>query len=84
MTWRIQADDSGRDLATAALNPLRRPRWESLSRRAPPPARVARVDRGSAGATMPTGRSRRMQYRHMGRSGLRVSEICLGTITFGL
>ena len=25
-----------------------------------------------------------MQYRHMGRSGLRVSEICLGTITFGL
>ena len=24
-----------------------------------------------------------MQYRRMGRSGLKVSEICLGTMTFG-
>ncbi len=24
-----------------------------------------------------------MEYRRMGRSGLKVSEICLGTMTFG-
>ena len=24
-----------------------------------------------------------MQYRHLGRSGLEVSEVCLGTMTFG-
>ncbi len=24
-----------------------------------------------------------MKYRRMGRTGLRVSEICLGTMTFG-
>ena len=24
-----------------------------------------------------------MQYRNLGRAGLRVSEICLGTMTFG-
>ena len=24
-----------------------------------------------------------MEYRYMGKSGLRVSEFCLGTMTFG-
>ncbi|MFT5369810.1 MAG: aryl-alcohol dehydrogenase-like predicted oxidoreductase, partial [Candidatus Latescibacterota bacterium] len=24
-----------------------------------------------------------MEYRNMGRSGLKVSEVCLGTMTFG-
>ena len=24
-----------------------------------------------------------MQYRNLGRSGVKVSEICLGTMTFG-
>jgi aryl-alcohol dehydrogenase-like predicted oxidoreductase len=30
-----------------------------------------------------TGRSAPMRYKVLGRSGLRVSEICLGTMTFG-
>jgi aryl-alcohol dehydrogenase-like predicted oxidoreductase len=28
-------------------------------------------------------RNKRMEYRRLGRSGLKVSEICLGTMTFG-
>jgi aryl-alcohol dehydrogenase-like predicted oxidoreductase len=32
---------------------------------------------------MPPAQENAMQYRRMGRSGLKVSEICLGTMTFG-
>ncbi len=36
-------------------------------------------------ATLPNGRieEKHMQYRHLGRSGLKVSPICLGTMMFG-
>ena len=39
---------------------------------------------GQAGAGAPRGiPSGTMEYRRMGRAGLKVSEICLGTMTFG-
>src|SRR3954470_3842256 len=39
--------------------------------------------RGNGGNILNTGKGRTMRYKLLGRTGLRVSEVCLGTMTFG-
>ena len=66
--------------------PRRRRRARAQAAPEPPPrrARRARLEPGAQAAAGTAGRRRRlMEYRQLGRSGLRVSTLTLGTMTFG-
>src|ERR1700676_631007 len=53
------------------------------SREEPPPPTPPREARGERADRAVIERTPRMQYRNLGRSGLKISPICLGTMMFG-
>ena len=71
-------------IAALAYTPSRRDRPADTGTRRGAPAAPGRADgRNCSRSSHPSPRENAMEQRRFGRTGIRVSELCLGTMTFG-